>query len=76
MLLLRTERLTEGPESMHELKFDRYRVLSMKSGAKVHLRSRNDNDIANADKIKEKYGDLPAAWRVRNLAWNRWKGTT
>jgi DNA ligase D-like protein (predicted ligase) len=45
MLLLRTEKLPEGPEWQVELKLDGYRALAIKSGGKVYLRSRNDNDF-------------------------------
>ena len=45
MLLLRTEKLPEGEDWQYELKFDGYRALAIKSGAKIHLRSRNDHDF-------------------------------
>jgi DNA ligase D-like protein (predicted ligase) len=45
MLLLRTEKLPEGPDWQVELKLDGYRSLAIKSGGKIHLRSRNDNDF-------------------------------
>ena len=45
MLLLRRERLPEGPEWLYELKLDGYRALAIKTPDKVHLRSRNDNDF-------------------------------
>src|SRR5215471_7555453 len=45
MLLLRRERLPEGPEWLYELKLDGYRALAIKTGGKVHLRLRNDNDF-------------------------------
>ena len=45
MLLLRSDTLPEGPEWLFELKLDGYRALAIKSGGKVRLRSRNDNDF-------------------------------
>ena len=45
MLLLRTERLPKGSKWAYELKLDGYRALAIKTGGKVHLRSRNDNDF-------------------------------
>jgi ATP-dependent DNA ligase len=36
MLLLRTERLPEGPNWLYELKLDGYRALAIKSGGKVN----------------------------------------
>jgi DNA ligase D-like protein (predicted ligase) len=46
MLLLRTEMLPEGPEWAYEIKLDGYRALAFKSGEKLSLRSRNNNDFA------------------------------
>ncbi len=45
MLLLRTSTLPDGDDWEYELKLDGYRVLAIKTGAKVHLRSRNNNDF-------------------------------
>jgi bifunctional non-homologous end joining protein LigD len=45
MLLLRTERLPEGPNWLYELKLDGYRALAIKSDGKIQLRSRNDKDF-------------------------------
>lgn len=45
MLLLRTEKLPEGADWLHELKLDGYRALAFKTDGKVHLRSRNGNDF-------------------------------
>ena len=45
MLLLRTEQLPDGPEWLHELRFDGYRAPAIQNGRKVRLRSRNDNDF-------------------------------
>jgi bifunctional non-homologous end joining protein LigD len=46
MLLLPTEKLSSGPKWLYELKLDGYRALALKTGGKVQLRSRNDNDFA------------------------------
>jgi ATP-dependent DNA ligase len=40
MLLLRTEKLPEGENWQYELKLDSYRALAIKTGGKIHLRSR------------------------------------
>jgi ATP-dependent DNA ligase len=45
MLLLRKEKLPEGPDWLYEIKLDGYRALAIKAGEKVQLRSRNDNDF-------------------------------
>jgi ATP-dependent DNA ligase len=46
MLLLRTDKLPDSPDLLYEIKLDGYRAIAFKSGGKVHLRSRNDNDFA------------------------------
>ena len=45
MLLLRTEALPTGQNWVYELKFDGFRAEAVKSGGKIHLRSRNDKDF-------------------------------
>src|ERR1700691_5533204 len=45
MLLLRTERLPEGPSWLYELKLHGYRALAVKSDGRVQLRSRHDKDF-------------------------------
>jgi DNA ligase D-like protein (predicted ligase) len=45
MLLLRTERLPQGGSIAYELKLDGFRAEAIKSGGRVHLRSRNDKDF-------------------------------
>ena len=47
MLLLKTEKLPESQDVIYELKLDGYRAIAFKSGGKVCLRSRNDNDFAS-----------------------------
>ena len=60
MLLLRTEKLPEGPNWSYELKFDGYRALAIKSGGRVQLRSRNDNDFtARYSGIADALSGLP-----------------
>jgi DNA ligase D-like protein (predicted ligase) len=46
MLLLKTEALPEDVRWSYELKLDGYRAIAFKTGGKIHLRSRNDNDFA------------------------------
>jgi bifunctional non-homologous end joining protein LigD len=43
---LRTEPLPDGPNWLIELKLDGYRALAIKTGGKVQLRSRNNNDFS------------------------------
>jgi DNA ligase D-like protein (predicted ligase) len=48
MLLLRTETLPDDlARWSYQLKFDGYRAIAFKTGGKVHLRSRNDNDFTS-----------------------------
>jgi ATP-dependent DNA ligase len=46
MLLLAAETLPEGANWAYELKLDGYRALAIKTGGKVRLRSRNNNDFS------------------------------
>ena len=46
MLLLKTDKLPEGNEWLYELKHDGYRGIAFKTGGKLYLRSRNDNDFS------------------------------
>jgi bifunctional non-homologous end joining protein LigD len=57
VLLPRTERL---PERHYELKLDGYHALTIKSGGKVQLRSRNDKDFnARHPGFVEALGSMP-----------------
>jgi ATP-dependent DNA ligase len=46
MLLLRAEKLPQGIDWAYEIKLDGYRAIALKTGGKVQLRSRNDNDFS------------------------------
>jgi len=47
MLLLSTDRLPDEPAKWeYQLKLDGYRAIAFKTGGRIHLRSRNDNDFA------------------------------
>ena len=46
MLLLRADTLPEGDVWQYELKFDGYRALAIKTGGRIQLRSRNNNDFS------------------------------
>src|SRR6266404_4709197 len=60
MLLLRTEKLPEGKDWLYELKFDGYRALAIKSGGRMQLRSRNNNDFtARYSSITDALAGLP-----------------
>ncbi len=46
MLLLSTDRLPDEPARWeYQLKLDGYRAVAFKTGGRIHLRSRNDNDF-------------------------------
>jgi bifunctional non-homologous end joining protein LigD len=55
MLLLRTKNLPQRADWSYEIKLDGYRALAIKSGGKVQLRSRNDNDFT------ERFSSIAAA---------------
>ena len=60
MLLLRTERLPEGPDWLYELKLDGYRAMALKRGGRVQLRSRIDNDFnARYPDLVKALGSMP-----------------
>jgi bifunctional non-homologous end joining protein LigD len=60
MLLVRREKLPEGENWLYELKFDAYRSIAFKTGGKVYLRSRNDNDFNSSyPGIVKALADLP-----------------
>src|SRR5271169_4753922 len=44
-LLQRTEKLPESDLFVYELKLDGFRAEAIKSGGRIHLRSRNDKDF-------------------------------
>ena len=47
MLLLRLDALPTDPNRWeYQLKLDGYRAIASKTGGRVHLRSRNDNDFS------------------------------
>src|SRR5262245_38050753 len=58
MLLLRKDKLPEGDDWLYEIKLDGYRALAIKTGGKLQLRSRNDNDFSS------RYSDIARALRA------------
>ncbi len=60
MLLVRTEKLPEGEDWLYELKLDGFRAVAFKTGGKVYLRSRNDNDFnASYPDIVQALANMP-----------------
>jgi DNA ligase D-like protein (predicted ligase) len=47
MLLLRSAELPDDDDWLREIKLDGYRCLAIKTGGKVEIRSRNDNDFSD-----------------------------
>jgi len=67
MLVLRSEKLPQGADWSYEIKLDGYRALAVKSGGKVQLRSRNDNDFTEryfsiAMDIRAYFANNPWLW--------------
>ena len=70
MLLLRTDSLpNDGDRWEYQLKFDGYRAIAFKTGGKIHLRSRNDNDFS-VRYSERRQGSGEAAGRDGH----RWRG--
>jgi bifunctional non-homologous end joining protein LigD len=60
MLLVPTEKLSEGENWLYELKLDGYRAIAFKAGGKVYLRSRNNKDFNTSyPGIGKALADLP-----------------
>jgi bifunctional non-homologous end joining protein LigD len=60
MLLEPSATLPEGPQWSYELKLDGYRMLAIRHGGEVSLRSRNDNDFtARYPAVAQALGVLP-----------------
>lgn len=61
MLLLSTDNLPDDPARwLYQLKLDGYRAIAFKTGGKVYLRSRNDNDFgARYPKVVRGFAKLP-----------------
>src|SRR5262249_28247195 len=47
MAAMTVTRLPEGEEWLYEIKWDGYRALVIKDGARVEIRSRNDKDLTS-----------------------------
>jgi ATP-dependent DNA ligase len=45
ILLLRTEKLPEHASPLYEVKLDGFRAIAYKTDGRVHLHSRNGNDL-------------------------------
>ena len=60
MLLLSTDHLPAGDQWSYEIKLDGYRALAIKTGGRVQLRSRNNNDFNKRyPAIVDALADLP-----------------
>src|SRR5713101_492238 len=60
MLLRRTDSLPDGTDFVYEVKLEGYRAMGMKTGGKVHLRSRNNKDFnSRYPTIASALGTLP-----------------
>jgi hypothetical protein len=59
MLLQRTEKLPEGDSFVYEVKLDGFRAEAIKSGGRVHLRSRNKDFNARYPAIVQALATMP-----------------
>jgi len=72
MLLLPARELPEGANWAYELKLDGYRALAVRTGGRVHLRSRNNKDFnARYPAVVKALGPLQDE-TVVDGGWSHW----
>ena len=73
MLLLRTEKLSEGGNWIYEINFDGYRAITFKTRGKIHPRSRNDNGVEEAIVVRSHACRVGAVGSERGSCGGRWR---